>query len=194
VEGRHDVEFLRRISAILHAAHKDLPDLVERERHGDVLFIPAGGGDFRPWLRCLASLAGARFFLCDREIPPVSTQREQWAASVNSLPGCCAVVTGRRSLENYLHPDAIFEARGLRLDYSPSDDVPEVAARATFRHTPDRAAWDQLSRRARRRQRDRMKTWLNTSAVDHMTIERLAEADPAGEVRQWLTVMATLIG
>jgi hypothetical protein len=34
LEGRHDIEFLRRISKMLHVADRTVPDLGERERAG----------------------------------------------------------------------------------------------------------------------------------------------------------------
>lgn len=108
VEGKHDVEFLKRISSVLHADRSELPDLVALERQGAVIFIPAGGNDFRPWLMRLAPFGCAEFHLYDRELPPASVEREQWSAQVNLRPRCRAFVTGRRSLENYLHPQAIY--------------------------------------------------------------------------------------
>lgn len=193
VEGRHDIEFLRRISSILHAARPAVPDLAACERRGELLFVPAGGGDFRPWLLRLAALGRAEFHLYDREAPPVSQQREQWAALVNSRPNCRALVTRYRSLENYLHPEAIREARCATVTYKTTDDVAETVARQSFIPSVDYPAWDRLSRRAKRRQRDRAKVWLNTEAVERMTLERLAQSDPAGEVIGWLTVMGELL-
>jgi hypothetical protein len=193
VEGRHDIEFLRRISSILHAAWPSLPDLTACERCGDVLFVPAGGGDFRPWLTRLSGLGRAEFHLYDREVAPVSQQREQWAALVNARPRCRAFVTRHRALENYLHPHAIREARGLVVTFSETDDVAAVIAQAAFIPSDEMPTWDHLSRRARRRQRDRVKSWLNTEAVERMTLARLAESDPAGDVLGWLTVMGAML-
>lgn len=193
VEGRHDIEFLRRISSILHTAQPSLPDLPTFERRGELLFVPAGGGNFRPWLTRLSALGRAEVHLYDREAPPVSQQREQWAAAVDSRPNCRAFVTRYRSLENYLHPDAIREARGVVVAFSATDDVAETVARSSFIPSVDDPTWDHLSRRARRRQRDRVKSWLNTEAVERMTLERLAQMDPAGEVRGWLTVMGEML-
>ena len=193
VEGKHDVEFLKRISAVLQAERPELPELAALERQGTVIFIPAGGNDFRPWLSRLAPFGCAEFHLLDREIPPVSGERERWAAEVNLRPRCRAFVTSRRSLENYLHPQAIYEARGLNLTFSATDDVAEIIARTAFNPSSELPSWDGLSRRARRRQRDRAKVWLNTTAVDRMTAGRLAESDPAGEVLRWLTTIASLL-
>jgi len=40
----------------------------------------------------------------------------------------------------------------------------------------------------------RAKRWLNRQAVEHMTLELLAERDPAGEVLQWFAVIARMAG
>jgi len=70
VEGRHDIEFLKRIGAVLHDDDPSLPDLAGLERAGDVLFLPSGGGDFRPWSSRLAPLGLAEFHLYDRKSLP----------------------------------------------------------------------------------------------------------------------------
>ena len=193
VEGRHDVEFLKRISTILHVDRPEVPDLAALERQGTAVFIPAGGNDFRPWLLRLAPFHCAEFHLVDRDVPPHSSEREQWAAQVNLRPRCRTFVTGRRSLENYLHPDAIYEAKGLRITFSATDDVAEIITRTAFIPSAELPSWDGLSRRARRRQRDRAKTWLNSTAVERMNAMRLTESDPAGEVVRWLTTIAALL-
>lgn len=102
-------------------------------------------------------------------------------------------MTGKRALENYLHPAAILEARGLRLQFTAWDDVAELAARADFSRLPGQDSWHALSRRARRRLRDRAKRWLNTTAVARMTPARLAHSDPRGEVLAWLQAMNELL-
>jgi len=193
VEGKHDVEFLKRISVVLRPERPELPDLATLERHGTVVFIPAGGNDFRPWLLRLAPFGCAEFHLLDRDVPPVAGERERWATEVNLRPRCRAFVTNRRSLENYLHPQAIYEARGLNLTFSATDDVAEIVARTGFNPNAELPSWDGLSRRTRRRRRDRAKAWLNTIAVERMTSTRLAESDPAGEVVHWLTTIAALL-
>lgn len=194
VEGRHDMEFLKRISAILHAANVSVPGLAALERRGELVFVPAGGDDFRPWMTRLSSLGCAEFHLFDRELPPVSARRQQYASVINLRPRCRAFVTGFRSLENYLHPAVIQEVRGYKLTYSGHDDVALLAAQAESALHHDDVAWDVLSRRARRRLRDRAKAWLNTEAVERMTSERLAEQDPAGDVLSWLSAIAELLG
>jgi hypothetical protein len=187
------MEFLRRIGVVLHDDDATFPDLPRLERAGDVLFIPAGGGDFRPWLARLAGLGAAELHLYDRETSPETERRLHWAALMNQRPRCRAFVTARCSLENYLHPAAIFEARGVRVDYSAEDDVAELVACAAFVSSADATTWDELSRRARRRQRDRAKRWLNTTAVERMTMRRLREHDPDGEVVSWFRALREML-
>lgn len=192
VEGRHDIEFLRRISGILHAARTDLPDLAFLERQGWIIFVPAGGGDFLPWTTRFAGLGCLEFHLYDSEIPPESARRQQCAAIVNARPGCRAFVMQKRSVENFLHPEAIREAGGLLLTYGDTSDVPALAAQAGF-VSQDATNWESLSRRAHSRLRERAKAWLNTVAVERMTPERLAERDRMGEVSDWLTAIGELL-
>jgi hypothetical protein len=192
LEGRHDIQFLRNISAIVHAQRPDLPDLAAFEQQDRLIFVPAGGGDFRPWTTRFAGLGLPEFHLYDRELEPESQRRERCAAIVNARPGCRAFVTGKRSLENYLHPQAILEARGLVLAYGDTRDVAQLAAKANF-IVQDGTDWQGLSRRARRRLSDRAKIWLNTTAVQRMTLARLLERDPEGEIVGWLTAIVQLL-
>jgi putative ATP-dependent endonuclease of OLD family len=191
VEGRHDIEFLKRISGVLATHRSDLLDLTPLEQAGKLVFIPAGG-DFVPWLHRLAGFGCAEIHLYDREVPPVTQQRLAGAAAVNCRPNCRAFVTQYRSLENYLHPDAIREARGLDLVFSDQDDVAAIASQASL-ELHSAAAWDSLSRRARQRLRNRAKAWLNTAAAERMTPERIAERDPAGEIPLWLATIGRFV-
>ena len=193
VEGRNDIHFLRRIAAILHADNPSLPDLIEAERRLDLLFVRSGGGD-SSWTFQLAGLKLPEFHLLDRETPPVTQSRQQLAAMLNSRPQCRAAVTSKRSLENYLHSSAVFEASGIAVEVSDEEDVPELVARSAHQSQHVGTPWEQLTTRCRRRLRYQAKRWLNTRAVERMTPERLVERDPNGEVRSWLETIGMLIG
>jgi hypothetical protein len=111
---------------------------------------------------------------------------------VNYRPNCRAVLTGKRSLENYLDSDSIFEASGIRIDPSDNDDVAELVARNTYERSEKQQPWEELPARSRKRRRDRAKRWLNTRAVERMTMQRLALRDPSGEVLSWLKTIGAL--
>ncbi len=193
VEGPNDVEFLRRISVILHREDARVPDLADMERRQALVFVPSGGADSTSAFR-FAALQLPEFHLLDRDVPPATESRQWVAAMVNSRPGCRAVVMSKRSLENYLTPAAIFEASGISIAISDDENVPELVARHAHEFRGASVSWEQLPIRTRKRLRDKAKKWLNGRAVEHMTPERLAAFDRDGEVRTWLAIIASLSG
>ncbi|HEV2968731.1 MAG TPA: ATP-dependent endonuclease [Pirellulales bacterium] len=193
VEGRNDIEFLRKASAVLRNADDALPDLGHLERRGRVVFVPFGG-DPRQWVFRFAELGRPEFHLFDREVAPATEIRREAARIINLRPDSHAAMTSKRSVENYLHRDAILEARGIQVHFSDDDDVADLVAQQCFLQFHPSEPWSEQSVRARRRLRNRVKSWLNTSAVDRMTAARFAERDPAGEIRDWLCVIAEMAG
>jgi hypothetical protein len=120
-------------------------------------------------------------------------QRMAVVQAIRARPNCRAALTSKRAIENYLHPDAVREAGSIDIAFGDFDDVAETAAQATF-NQKECGCWESLSRRARRRLRDKAKRWLNRDAVDRMTPQRLAERDPDREVIGWLRTIAELAG
>ena len=104
---------------------------------------------------------------------------------VNLRPGCRAVLTTKRSLDNYLHPQAIAEACGIDIEFGDHEHVADLIAEQLYDRR-DQIPWCELPRRTQVRRRNRVKKWLHTKAVDRMTSERLTERDPHGEVISWL--------
>ena len=122
----------------------------------------------------------------------MTEMREQAARIVNMRPGCRAFLMKRRAMENYLHPDAIFEACGVRITFSEQDDVPLALAQAVYdRHHPERP-WASLPTSNRKRRQIRAKSRLNGIVVERMTSQRLAQSDPDNEIRSWITTIGRL--
>ena|GEM_PF-761874 len=191
VEGTHDIKFLRRISTLLHTDDPTLPDLASMERDRELIFLPISGHP-QAWIRRLAPLGIPEFHLYDREESPVTEQRQQTVATINQRPRCRAVLTQKRSLENYLHPHAIQAVAGVALEYGDYECVATVAAQQVFDSAHHDYSWKQLTRRARVRLTNRVKHWLNTSAVEQMTVSLLQEVDPDGEIISWLKTIGQL--
>lgn len=147
----------------------------------------------RLWSNRLVGLGVYQLHLYDREQPPETETRLATAARVNLHSRCEAIVTRKRALENYLHPAAIHEACGISVDFTDDDSVAELVARQRFAESGAPLSWDQLTSRGRRRLRCRVKRDLNTSAVERMTVPRLDHQDPAGEIRQWLRLIADIV-
>lgn len=193
VEGVNDIEFLRRISLLLHASDISLPNLAEMEQLGELIFVPFGGGRVRAWADRLAPLARPEFHLYDHELPPETELRQQAANAVNQRPQCRAVLTRKRCLENYLHPTAIFGAGGIHVDFDDFDGVAELTARELYRQRPGEIAWQLQTHRLQCRMANRAKRWLNTKAVEHMTVALLDEQDRDGEIISWMLAINQLL-
>ncbi len=144
------------------------------------------------WAERLNALGCRQFHLYDRESEPETSQRRQLAERVNARENCQARVTTKRSLENYLHADAIAAAGGGALDFDDDDCIASMLARSWYERVPQWTAWPVLTRRAKQRLLNRTKRWLNTQAVEQMTLELLMKRDPAGELLGWLAQIAAM--
>ncbi|MCE9552387.1 MAG: ATP-dependent endonuclease [Planctomycetes bacterium] len=193
VEGINDIEFLRRISRILHANDDSLPDLEELETQGELVFLPVGGSELEKWIHRLGPLKIPEFHLYDRDTSPLTEEHQGAVDAINRRPGCIAALTGQRHLENYIHPEALRRVRGLHVSYGPEDDVAELVARRTYDLLGGTHPWQTIPSRKRRQMKHRAKRWLNTEVVDAITPALLAEQDPAGDVRSWLEAIQWLI-
>lgn len=193
VEGTNDADFLVRISRMLYQAQASPVNLAELTTQDKIVIVPLGGGISAGWWNRFAPLGCPEFHLLDREQEPQTSQRTQLAGRVNSRPGCHARITSKRSLENYLHPAAIFQAGGGDVRIDDEDCVIQKLVCGRLRATHPGVSWDSLSPRTRQRLKYRSKRWLNTKAVEHMTMELLAQQDPAGEILEWLSTILTLL-
>jgi len=190
VEGVLDAEFLQCLSDQLQPDEPGLPDLRCLTTTGQLVWIPAGGGDLRAWATRLAPLGVAEFHLYDREQAPETANRQAVVDQIRQRPGCEAALTTNRALENYLHPAAIQAATGITINFDDHDPVAERLVRS--RPNLD-AVWPTFSRRSRQRLLNLAKRVLNTQAVRHITAALLAERDPAGEVLGWFRRIGALL-
>jgi hypothetical protein len=179
------MKLFKRISTILHAADSTLPHLARWEQRGELIFVPTGG-DLLAWWDRLAPWETPEFHLHDRELSPETELRRKVVERINRRPGCRAVLTKKRSVENYLHPQALLAVGGPAIDIGEFDAVPELVARQRFAASEPDITWECLSRRARKRCCYHVKRRLNTHVVERMTAELLSIRDPHGEVVSWL--------
>lgn len=161
VEGTNDIKFLKPNSTILHTADSTRSHLARWEQRGELIFVPTGGALLSWWDR-LAPLETPEFYLHDCELSPETELCRKVIERVNRRPGCRAVLTKKRSVENYLHPQALLAAGGPAIDIGDFDAVPELVARLRFVVSEPDTTWECLSRRARKRCCYHVKRWLNT--------------------------------
>jgi hypothetical protein len=85
------------------------------------------------------------------------------------------VLTTKREIENYLHPDAIQEGIACAVTFGDQDDVPALVGA--------QKKWNS----------NNTKKKLAASAFPKMTAARIAQRDPQGEVKGWLTRLAAML-
>jgi hypothetical protein len=83
VEGTNDIEFLRRISLILHTHDLSRPNLAAMEQRGELVFVPFGGGKVAAWTHRLDPLGKPEFHLLDHELPPETEHRRHAVETIN---------------------------------------------------------------------------------------------------------------
>ncbi len=193
VEGVNDIDFLRTMAGILHAAGEDVLDLVDLEHRGEVVFVPLGGSSLSLWTHRLAGLNRPEFHLFDLDqAPPASPAYQDAANQINARASAVAMLTGKREMENYLHPDAISDALGVSVRFGDFDDVPDVVAEQLHILNGGTDSWAGIDSDRKRKKVSRAKRRLNTEAAQAMSVPRLDAMDPAGDVRQWFAEMHRL--
>jgi energy-coupling factor transporter ATP-binding protein EcfA2 len=188
VEGTNDIEFLEHISAMLTPEMDDVIDFTSDNR---VALVPLGGGSLKQWVakRYLRNLNLPEVHVYDRDdATPPKYQAE--CDKVNARGnGSWAVLTTKREIENYLHPDAIADGLdGIAVTVTDTCDVPLIVAEAIHASSGSTKPWAEVLTDAKElgNRINRAKKRLNRDAAAKMTAERLAESDAAGEISGWL--------
>ena len=194
VEGKHDVRFLRRLSAILSRTEPYIPNLETEEKAGKLVFMSLGGSNMDNWINTMEQFGRPEFYLTDRDVSPPATPKYhglmlQWQAR-----GCTAWATNKKELENYLHPDAI---RTVVANYAGAghdfEDVPSLFAEARHAAAAGAGPWVALSDEQKDRKISAAKKALNMQCVEAMTPALLSQADPGDEVRTWLRAIGNAL-
>ncbi|ELK2076978.1 ATP-binding protein [Vibrio alginolyticus] len=195
VEGPNDIEYLRRISAMLAPSEADIVDFSEAESAGKLVFIPMGGSTLELWTSRLEGLDVPEVHILDRDVEPPARAKYQDAADRVNERGQRSFITTAREMENYIHYEAINEAFELSLtsNYSDFDDVPTLVAIAVHEASESTKEWDEVNEKKRGQKESKAKKKLNREAISCMSPVRLTQVDPADEVRTWLREISQYI-
>jgi len=193
VEGKWDIEFLKRVATIFRQVDPTIPDLADAEARGLLVFIPLGGSSMELWTSRIANLNRPEVYITDRDnAPPANPKYDAQISLWNARPGCQAFCTGKKELENYLHPDAIrSEVPSFQAPVGDFDDVPLLVAEAIHRADPTAPDWAQVTPEKRAGKASRVKRRLNRECVDAMTPQLFQTSDAKGELISWLRAIAS---
>ncbi|WP_090141183.1 ATP-binding protein [Limnohabitans sp. DM1] len=188
VEGKHDISFLGHISNILSALEPDIPNLIEAEKSGALVFVPLGGSSLDLWRNRLENMNRPEFYLTDRDAQPPSTAAYQkYVDEWNGRENCTAWITSKLELENFLHLSLLqSEYQNYSGTGADFDDVPALVAEAKHTASESLTPWNELSEKDRKNKVSRAKKDLNNNLVQKMTPALLTSSDANGEVRGWL--------
>ncbi len=193
VEGPSDIEFLEHSSLLLNSDDNSLPCLRDNV---SIAMVSLGGGTLKHWVNkhYLRNLNIPEFHIYDRdeENPP---KYQDAANNVNNRKdGSQAILTTKREIENYIHPEAIKEVTEISLSYGDMDDVGEMLAKETHSSSNDtQNPWDSLSNDKKREKIKNAKKRLCGEILKKMTLDMLNQQDTNGEIKGWLKEMNKMI-
>jgi hypothetical protein len=185
VEGPNDISFFQNISKLLHKSDNSILDLNDDPR---VIMIPLGGSTLRQFVErnTLKELGRPEVHIYDRDNPPPSSPKydDQVRKIYRKIDGSWAVSTEKKSIENYLHPDAVFNSLGIKINFGDWDDVPEMTAKILYEKTHGIGTWSSLNNKDEFISKAKRK--LNNEAVAKMDDKLLKQSDPNGDIIGWL--------
>lgn len=184
VEGPNDVSFLEHISK--------LAGPVDLSSDPNVAFVVTGGGNLKHWVnsRYLAGLGLPEIHFYDRD------NDHQYAAHIAKVNAMgdphWGTLTGKREIENYLHPDAIAAATQVIIAVDDDADIPLVFAQTAHAAAPNAREWGELDADDIKKKCSRAKRRLCVEAASKMTREMLDARDTAGDILALLGRIAAL--
>lgn len=187
VEGNNDINALKRYSNILNAVNPQIIDLSNSDKVG---YVITGGSALKHYIehKHLEGLGKPEVHIYDNDVPDY----RRAVATINGQnnPNKIAFNTTKLELENYLHHDAILDGyrengvNDLILnDLSDTQNVPLYVAEQMNRRSNNN--WDMLDEDKKKELANDKKKFLNTTAVEHMTIERLKNRNSYNDLVQW---------
>lgn len=189
LEGKHDIEFFKRISLVAREINPRIPDLTSCR---EVAFIPMGGSSLKEWVnnQYLKEFGRPELHIYDRDDQTNPPYQSVCDEVNNRADASTAKITSKLMIENYLHKDAITEALDVQIEFGDFDSVPEIAARAIHEQSESEKTWDELSEDKISKKKSQVKKRLNTLAVSQMTVDRLQESDPDNDLVGWLSELS----
>lgn len=189
VEGPHDVDCLSHLSRVFHQHRPELPSLGEDPR---IVMFPLGGSTLKQWVEgnYLKGLRRPEVHIYDNDV----NKYQAYCDEVNQRgDGSWATMTGKKELENYLHPDVIYEVYGIRVSFGDEDDVPLLVAKEVHQYDEAGSDWVILTEDKVKKKISRVKKRLNTEVAQRMTLTHIQEIDPDEHIKGWLDGIASLL-
>ncbi len=194
VEGNHDVNALFRYSEILHLEN---PSILKLSDNDDIGIVISGGSSLKFYIdnKYLEGLGKPQIHIYDSDVAEYKT----YVKKVNDegSPKKKAFNTVKSEIENYLSKEAIEEAyaeNGTNIVIPLIDaslNVPLTVAKALYETTPGQK-WEDLTEKNQKKKESHVKKFLNTQAVNKMTVARIKNQGGYEEIKGWLETIKCL--
>ena len=179
VEGPTDVNFFEAAFKLYRFG-----SIVDEHR---VAIVPSGGGTLKHWIgrRYLRGFGLPEVHIYDSDADQKYKDEVQ---EVNSRGNSdWAMLTSKREIENYFHPDAVRDVLGVDVTIDDDNDVPAEIARKVHEGSDSETPWISLSPEKKNKKRSNAKKRLSEEVMAIMTLDQLRERDPKGEIKGWVT-------
>ena len=187
VEGKNDINFLKRIAKLFSL------DLSEKEKSGELIFIPMGGkSSLQVWVNRMAGLNKKEIYIYDGD----NTVDPQCEPNTNRFK------TRKKEMENYIHPDVIEETCrekfGIGIEIREKEiqddtDVPVLVAKKVHQAGDGQGEWSDLNEKKRKDKESQVKKVLNESAIKKMTEKQLREVGGWEEIEKWMDAIEKVL-
>jgi AAA15 family ATPase/GTPase len=184
VEGPTDVKAIKALSRALNKEDAGIPDLTIDDR---IAFVVLGGGNLKHWVNdnYLKGLGRPELHIYDADVSHYAQVIDQ----VNNRgDGSIGFITKKHEIESYLHTSAIKAAFNVEIEVT---DHPNEAGKATPKVFAEKYSIAQGYDGVMKDNVAKMR--LAEKAFPLMTAKMIAERDPNGEVRKWLSTMANFL-
>jgi predicted ATPase len=189
VEGPNDINFIRHANVLVRQIDNTIIDLSNDER---VIIYPLGGSVLKNWVTAdyLKKLNKIEFHIYDRDDANNPPYQQAVDAIVNRGAPNHAVLTVKRTMENYIHPNAIQRIMQVAIAMPADfDDVPAIVAEAVHNNALGANAWNLVDAQTRKHKANSAKKRLNDAVMSNMTVDELQQVDPHQEITQWFRMI-----
>lgn len=188
VEGKNDIEFLKRVAKKFREEHPEIACLEEAENNGTLMFVPVAGSNLSLWINRLSQFNRPEFYMVDRDASDMEKPKyNEHIEELKKRDNCNVFVTKHREAENYIHHDTI---KTLASNYTgtgdSSEDVPDLYAQVIHSASDSVTPWASLDNEKKSKKRSHAKKHLNTTILDALPISELKERDSDSELFNWL--------
>jgi putative ATP-dependent endonuclease of OLD family len=195
VEGKNDVEFLKKICAGV----AELKSICDLENAESVIILPLGGSSLQFWVNqdYLGKLNLNQIHIYDSDIGSDEPNKYQkYVDAINAKgEGNIAFVTTHRAMENLFPPSLITEIYGVQIQ-KDSDwrtiDVADIIGKHNLENSESPKIWDELEKEEKKNRTGKIKNQLNNIHSEKITKKHLDEINCFEEVKLWFDTINEL--